>query len=236
MSSTTYLPKLYLRLLNLTRSLPRDPLRPTLQLSSTLEAAVHQAFGVDPIPRLPSSGAGGGTSATSAEAVRGLTDSPSHAGAVGGDGEAALGRARHIDEQGTRLLVQAADALEAIKADKAMREVGPPGRWLLEAAQGDTKADTPRPSRSTHSRAVPSLLPRIPCTIRVWFKALSSVHRARPGRGTSGSLRSRARHEREAGGSKAALALRIGVIARRRERRDFGGSDEQQQHQHTTAG
>src|SRR5690349_15567884 len=47
MSTTTSLPQLYVRLITLTRSIPRDPLRPSLQLSDTLEHAVNRALGVD---------------------------------------------------------------------------------------------------------------------------------------------------------------------------------------------
>ncbi|KAJ9103911.1 hypothetical protein QFC21_002374 [Naganishia friedmannii] len=46
---------LYRQLLQTVRSLPRDPLRPTLQLNETLEATVNRAFGIKQVETVNSS-------------------------------------------------------------------------------------------------------------------------------------------------------------------------------------
>lgn len=46
---------IYRQLLQTVRSLPRDPLRPTLQLNETLEATVNRAFGIKQVETVNSS-------------------------------------------------------------------------------------------------------------------------------------------------------------------------------------
>lgn len=85
----------YRQLLQTVRALPRDPLRPTLQLNETLESAVHRAFGVKQA-----------TTATSANEALPLTI------------------AEHIRPEDEALAARALKVLQELKDDKALHAVG----------------------------------------------------------------------------------------------------------------
>jgi hypothetical protein len=177
MSATTSLSELYVRLLSLARSIPRDPLRPSLQLSDTLEHAVHRAFGVD---ALAQSRRGGGNS---------IADSSKDAQANGVAGDAVpmngLNGVQFGDED-FKIIQSAVDGLEAIKSDVAMRKVRTSDRTVTLPQHPSFKLTPYGISSSTHYLDAPSHQPRIRCTSLDWFKAWSFPLKEKRGAGGRG--------------------------------------------------
>jgi hypothetical protein len=135
MSATTSVSELYVRILALARSIPRDPLRPSLQLSDTLEHAVHRAFGVD---ALAQSRRGRGN---------GITDSSKNEQANGVAGDAVPINALngvHFGDEDFKIIQSAVDGLEAIKSDVAMRKVRTRDRTVTLPQHPLLKPDTGR--------------------------------------------------------------------------------------------
>ncbi|KAJ9117838.1 hypothetical protein QFC20_000118 [Naganishia adeliensis] len=81
----------YRQLLQIVRALPRDPLRPSLQLNETLESAVNRAFGVKQA-----------ATATSANEALPLTI------------------AEHVRPEDEALATKALEVLQELKDDKAL--------------------------------------------------------------------------------------------------------------------
>lgn len=107
---STSISNYYTRLLTLTRSLPRDPLRPTLQLSDAIESAVHRAVGIN---------------RSFNPSVRAAGVSDSSAGGSEVVGEVPLGTIDGIklEAGGLKIMQEAVDGLEALKGDVAMKMV-----------------------------------------------------------------------------------------------------------------
>jgi hypothetical protein len=84
----------YRQLLQTVRALPRDPLRPSLQLNETLESAVNRAFGVKQA-----------ATATSANEALPLTI------------------AEHVRPEDEALATRALEVLQELKDDKALHAV-----------------------------------------------------------------------------------------------------------------
>jgi hypothetical protein len=107
---STSISNYYTRLITLTRSLPRDPLRPTLQLSDAIESAVHRAVGIN---------------RSINPSVRAAGVSDSSAGGSEVVGEVPLGTIDGIklEAGGLKIMQEAVEGLEALKGDVAMKMV-----------------------------------------------------------------------------------------------------------------